>query len=334
MFLNFSVGLYWYKSASAEMSKDWDFTDKPRIERYKGFQQWRHDNNGRAINWPHTLAGMTYYQVARSNNFSAYESLMWTIASSSAWEYIVEYREVVSINDQVFTGIAGAFFGEVLYQFSVALRSADNSILSKTLSYLFNGAGAINMFLDRYKTIIDRRSDLPDHLKEFKIGVFAQQYLQDNAKKYAPGIILKGKIINIAEYVTDGKDSGWAKGTILSELDMHGAFANMDMTDVEIAVKLAFEGYYRKNIKERNMIEHVHACPRWVILLTDDLHTHTKHPTRKLTPRSHDSRIILTIVKNQILNNHHGRITTQNEGIQNQRKYRTRVRQQSEHKTP
>lgn len=250
MFLNFSVGLYWYKSAEAEMSKDWDYTDKPRIDRYKGFQQWRHDNNGRAINWPHTLAGMTYYQVTRTNNFSAYESLLWTIAASSAWEFIVEYREVVSINDQVFTGIAGAFFGEVLYQFSVALRSSNNSILSKTLSYLFNGAGAINMYFDRYKTIIDRRSDLPDHLKEFKIGVYVQQYLQDSAKNYAPGIIMKGKIINISEYVSDGKASGWAKGTILSELDMHGAFANMDMTDVEIAVKLAFEGYYRKNIKE------------------------------------------------------------------------------------
>ncbi len=248
--LYFSVGYAWYQSAEAEMSKDWDYTDKPRIDRYKGLQQWRHDNNGRAINWPHTLAGMTYYQVSRSNNFSAYESLLLTIVSSSAWEFIVEYREVVSINDQVFTGFAGALLGEVLYQFSVALSSVTDSYLAKVLMYAFNGAGGINMYFDRYKKIIDSRVNLPNHLETFKVGTYIFSYLNDQARKMAPGIILKGKIINISEYLSEGKDYGWAKGTILSELNMQGAFANMDMSDVEVAVKLAFEGYYRKNLKE------------------------------------------------------------------------------------
>ena len=56
-----------------------------------------------------------YFNFARSAGLSFWESLGYTFAGSAVWEIAGETTPP-SKNDQINTGIGGAFFGESLYR--------------------------------------------------------------------------------------------------------------------------------------------------------------------------------------------------------------------------
>lgn len=54
---------------------------------------------------------MAYYELARSNNLPWWNSLLYSVGGSLYWEYIVEWREVISISDNITTGFGGYILG-------------------------------------------------------------------------------------------------------------------------------------------------------------------------------------------------------------------------------
>jgi hypothetical protein len=68
----------------------------------------------------HPYQGAMYYGFARSAGLSFWESSAYTFAGSFLWETGGETTSP-SVNDQVASGIAGAFFGEALFRMSSLL---------------------------------------------------------------------------------------------------------------------------------------------------------------------------------------------------------------------
>ena len=64
----------------------------------------------------HPLAGYLGYQISRTNGFSRESSLGMTLASSAFWEYFIEYKELISVNDLVTNTVSGFSIGEPLFQ--------------------------------------------------------------------------------------------------------------------------------------------------------------------------------------------------------------------------
>ena len=72
----------------------------------------------------HPYHGSLYFNTARSNGFSFYQSIPFNLGGSLMWEFFLE-NEPPSINDLLSTTFAGSMFGEV--SFRVSNLIIDNS---------------------------------------------------------------------------------------------------------------------------------------------------------------------------------------------------------------
>ena len=147
-FLAYSTTSYW---TSAAFPEDWQFQLNwhDQFDRVFLLKGWRFDSNNFKLNWTHSLAGGVYYQFARSNNLSWIDSWLMAVAASTYWETVVEWKEVISVNDQITTALGAFSTGEPWYQIGHYLAH-QRGILSQALSFI-NPAVRLNHWLDRKK---------------------------------------------------------------------------------------------------------------------------------------------------------------------------------------
>jgi hypothetical protein len=116
------LGAAWYWIDRDRQVADWDY---PSIGDRLTFEAWRYDNNPFPINFAwHALDGGQYHVVARANDLGLPASIGVGVATSLAWEFLLEFREKVSINDAIFTTGAGTALGELVHWLGRYLESA------------------------------------------------------------------------------------------------------------------------------------------------------------------------------------------------------------------
>jgi hypothetical protein len=110
-------GATWYWRHPSENSGDLKFTWNDWRSKLLTTNELSFDDDLFSTNAiAHPLAGLLYYQIARGNGLSPLASLVATIATSTVWEYFVEWDERPSANDLVFTPAGGAVLGEATYR--------------------------------------------------------------------------------------------------------------------------------------------------------------------------------------------------------------------------
>jgi hypothetical protein len=131
---------------------DWEYQPTPDGFKKKMTDGWSLDtNNFRTNSLYHIYAGIIYYQTARSNNYDPFASFVWCFMGSLFWEYIGEYREQVSTNDQIFTPMGGVIFGEGLRQLSLwAERSMRPGVGRGVVCFILDPLRIVNRQLDRW----------------------------------------------------------------------------------------------------------------------------------------------------------------------------------------
>lgn len=137
---------YWASNSFPE-DRDFGLDIDSQISRVLFLEGWRFDSNQFSLNWSHILGGATYYQFGRSNHLSWLYSWLMSIVGSSWWEIVAEPKEVVSINDQIMTGLGGFAAGEPWYQIGHFLCHQPSPVL-RVLSFL-NPVVKLNHLLDR-----------------------------------------------------------------------------------------------------------------------------------------------------------------------------------------
>jgi hypothetical protein len=144
-------GIIWYRTDGHSNAKDWDYdwswsTWKKRVIT---FEAVRFDDNAFRINaLVHPLDGTGIYLIARGNRLSPLPSFLLTLAESTIWEFVVEYREVVSINDMIFTPVTGLAIGEPMVRLSNLLRAGDPGSAKEVLATLLNPIDAVNRWFE------------------------------------------------------------------------------------------------------------------------------------------------------------------------------------------
>jgi hypothetical protein len=64
----------------------------------------------------HPLAGLASYQTGRAAGYGVLGSTAIDLATAVVWEYVVEYKERIALNDLVVNALSGFLIGEPLFQ--------------------------------------------------------------------------------------------------------------------------------------------------------------------------------------------------------------------------
>ncbi|UCF63562.1 MAG: DUF3943 domain-containing protein [bacterium] len=98
----------------------------------------------------HPYQGSTYFNAARTNGMSFWESTPFTFAGSYMWEVFME-REYPAYNDLVTTTWGGVALGEILFRFSENVlddRARGGSrVWRETAGFLLNPVGGVNRII-------------------------------------------------------------------------------------------------------------------------------------------------------------------------------------------
>jgi hypothetical protein len=247
----YSQTKYWV--TYEEWLEDWQYelTWKDQAKRFFGLGAWWFDSNCFALNWSHALAGALYYDIARTNNLNRLESLLFTIGGSFYWEYIVEWRNVLSIGDNIFTIIGGVSIGEAWYQLGKYLGTKTD-LGNRILSFI-NPILKLNRWFDRkevphwpkepdpgwnkfdffFGSRFSRSSPLEDYLGYFYGGVHTQ-------------------INHITDFGKPGKISRHESETLFTEMYFDITRGKMGTEEIGIFSRTVFFGHFKQNIDAQN----------------------------------------------------------------------------------
>ena len=173
----FSASSIQYLSNYDDFTVDWQFTWATFGQKFFTSQSPRFDSNAFWYNWSHAGAGAGYYTMARTNGLNSRWSFLFSLASSSVWETVIEWRELISINDMLFTSFGGPAIGESLYQVG-SYFSHRKGFWSGLAGFVFNPFLFVNNWFDRSEGRAANSAPDPDWhrftlyagLKQDKVG--------------------------------------------------------------------------------------------------------------------------------------------------------------------
>jgi hypothetical protein len=108
--LGIGVAWYWYQRDYNRV--DWDYASVQ--SRFKHLEITFDSNSGGMNFFGHPFSGAFLYAAARRNGLNIAESFGYAVASSTAYEFLHEWREKPSVNDLIMTPFGGLAIGEFL----------------------------------------------------------------------------------------------------------------------------------------------------------------------------------------------------------------------------
>jgi len=215
----------------------------------------RFDDNSAPVNNGHVGAGAAYYLVARGNGLSVMESFLYTFAASAVWETFCEYREVISLNDQIVTSISGPALGEVFYQLGDYLRSGPKrSPLRNALANVFDPATSFNNWLNDL-TPRHRRNPSEfgfESARKAKFEIFAGINKNRSAPGSVPGMTvgINTEINKIPFLDSPGQVKAIYPDTVFTKaLIEYSRSKEKGMDDFLLETKAVLAAYYQKKIE-------------------------------------------------------------------------------------
>ncbi len=126
---------------------DWD---NPRpLSRFDG-SAWVLDNNSIGVNFlGHPYTGGLSYSWARGNHQSVAGAFGYSFLTSFLWEFVIEFKEKISVNDVLVTPGAGLPIGEALHKLGLYLDTGHHdSFALSVVRALFGTGVALDRSLD------------------------------------------------------------------------------------------------------------------------------------------------------------------------------------------
>jgi hypothetical protein len=239
--------------------EDWQYelTCEDQYRRFLTTEAIRFDSNNYVTNWTHVFGGALYYQMARTNYLSWADSLLASFASSLLYEYVSEWREVISINDMFLTTFGGYSFGETWFQLGDFLHHQKSPVL-KALGFI-NPVNKFNQWLDR-KNPASKVFPAPGW-HAFVLSAGWRHSSETGRASFGAGFIAaETEIIRTPEYGRPGAVRKVLRDTSLSELSVEVAVRERQPGDehlrdgwseeVDLFARAVGLAWYRQDIDE------------------------------------------------------------------------------------
>ncbi len=244
--MGYSQTKYWL--TYGRWIEDWHYelSWKDQSRRFFSLEAWKFDSNNFILNWTHGLAGALYYNFARTNHLSKWESMLFGIASSFYWEYIAEWRNVISINDNIMTSLGGFPLGEAWYQLGMFLGATYGE--SNLLTFL-NPILKLNRWIDR-KNDIDPPSYTPPGWHEIRFFLGARD-LRNGGGEWSRTQIQGGvhaQLIMPPEYGNAGSFKRRTGKTLFSEIYADISGNDFRYREFNLSTRIVYLGYFEQDI--------------------------------------------------------------------------------------
>jgi len=239
--------------------EDWQYelTCADQFRRFLTLEAVRFDSNNYVTNWTHVIGGALYYQFARTNYLTWAESTLAAFVSSALYEYISEWREVISVNDMFLTTFGGYSVGEPWFQLADYFHHQRSPVL-RVLGFL-NPINELNQWLDRKKPASKAYPAPGWH--GFVLSAGWRHSSETGRGAFDAGFVsLDTQIIRTPEYGRPGEVRRKLRDTSLSELSIEVALRGRPegfdyLTDgpseeVDFFTRVVGLAWYRQKIDE------------------------------------------------------------------------------------
>lgn len=232
---------------------DWD---NPSIEQRLTGEAWRFDNNTFGLNYvAHPLAGAGFYVLARGNRLGVWPSFGYAVVGSTIWEYVIEFKEKVSINDMIITPGAGLPIGEFFHKLawylsSVPPRSAGQSALGWTLGLSVQGHRELAGLSPPAAPALDALgySRAMWHQFAFQYGFGVIDPTTGGGPEGTHALSFEGELVSLPGYRRAGQDGGrWFYEAEVARLDAELDAASRGV-GVEVFAETLAAGYHYQRI--------------------------------------------------------------------------------------
>jgi hypothetical protein len=248
-------GTVWYWSDLDFNSRDWDLRwDWPSWKSKLTFQTVRFDQNIFQTNAvSHPRAGVAQYEILRGNGFGLAGSVVGALASSVFWEYVVEFKEMPSLNDMVVNTSAGLAIGEPFYQLGEFFLRSSPTLFSRGMAGAFSPVASSNDWIDGRRRAREASGALGLnseiwHRFTLTAGLGTQTFAHDGGRSET-GLALASEIVTLPAYGRPVQLGRWIEpGAFTSivgalSLDDHG------ITGGSLRTRTSLLGHYTQNFR-------------------------------------------------------------------------------------
>jgi hypothetical protein len=238
---------YWLNYA--KFIEDWQFhfSWKDQKRRFFTFETWSLDSNAFSLNWTHAFAGGLYYNFARTNHLSWPQSFLYSLGGSLWWEYVAEWREVISLNDNIMTSAGGYAAGEAWFQLGKYFIGR-NGFFNRLLSFI-DPLMKLNHWLDKEQGKNLSLGPEPGwHSFRFFLG---QRNMPASSGVGLQTDFIAGfhtQIIHLPDYGKPGKTRRMVMDTLASDLDVDFAFLHGRIEEANFSTRVVGLGYFKQDI--------------------------------------------------------------------------------------
>ncbi len=199
-----AFGTTWYFVDSQANSQDWDFEFTPETFRKKLTLEYvRFENNNFYHNaFGHVIAGSFYYNGWRANGYTAFESFVAATVLSAFWEFVIEYREVASINDLIVSSFGGLTMGEAFHQNTKVLLSQTPNFARTFLSAMMDPP----LFFRKY---FDERDSTPPYRMLLSASFGANAFSGDGGTRTITSFAFDSEVFDAIAFGEGASESGW-----------------------------------------------------------------------------------------------------------------------------
>lgn len=146
-----ALGTGWYWANTDLNREDWELDwDAPSWNKKLFTREGiRFDSNAFDVNAvKHPFGAAVLYQVGRENGYGPFGASVLTLGSSVVWEYVVEFKEIVSANDLVVNVASGLGLAEPLYQLGEHFRQGRDTPGKRVARVIAAPVGALHDWSD------------------------------------------------------------------------------------------------------------------------------------------------------------------------------------------
>ena len=243
---------YWVESIKWREDWNYRFTWDDQKIRFFTLKANRFDSNPFVTNWTHLISGHLYYSMGRYYNLNQLQSLLVSLCSSLWWEYVTEWREVISINDNLFSGLGGISLAEPLFQIGSHFNRRPG-FLNKAIGFVFNPLIAFNDVVAGKKGKV--RAGGLESAKPLLHLTFGPQRRYPKGETQAASPLFRFGLD--AEYYTipghgdPQRDDvgGWIKNTLLSEISLDITAGAGRVQEFSFFSRAVLGGFFRQKLR-------------------------------------------------------------------------------------